>query len=180
MLFHVSEVPDIALFEPRPALRTTGPQGNMVWAIDDAHLHTYLLPRNCPRIAVFPKTDSTPEDIRRFMGSTAMPSVLAIESAWLTRAMNHRLYVYELPETTFELEDAVAGHYLSRVAVVPAGVRVIDQPLAHLVQRDVELRVMPSLWELREAVVGSTMNFSITRMRFASPPPAGFVTKYPV
>lgn len=58
--------------------------------------------------------------------------------------------------------------------------RAIDQPLAHLVARDVELRVMPSLWELREAVVGSTLAFSITRMRNAAPPPPGFVTQYPL
>ena len=177
VLFHVSERAGIDVFLPRlhKSLNVA-----VVWALDDAHLHTYLLPRDCPRIALFPKADTTSEDMLRFMGSTTAPRVLAIESAWLKRAMQHRLYIYALPATSFELKDEVAGHYISREPVVPIKAQIIDQPLAHLAQRNVELRVMPSLWELREAVAGSTMNFSITRMRNASPAPAGFVSKYPL
>lgn len=177
-LFHVSEHDGIDVFTPRSHARFPGEA--VVWAIDDAHLHTYLLPRDCPRIALSPNAGTTHDDRLRFMGSTTAPCVLAIESAWLTRAMHHRLYLYILPAESFELEDAVAGHYISRQPVPPTGVRIIDQPLAELAQRNVELRVMPSLWALREAAVDSTMSFSITRMRNASPPPAGFVSKYPV
>lgn len=181
ILFHVSEVADIVRFDPRPNRPRVGaPEGDMVWAIDDTHLHTYLLPRDCPRITFWAKAKSTPDDVQHFMGNTTTQCVIAIESLWLARAMNHRLYIYELPATTFELEDANAGHYISYQSVVPVGVQVIDHPLVHLVRHDVELRVMPSLWELREAVVDSSMSFSITRMRFAAPPPPGFVTKYAV
>jgi hypothetical protein len=177
ILFHVSEQAGIDTFQPRPHTSYAEP---VVWAIDDAHLHTYLLPRDCPRIALFPKQDTTEEDKLRFMGSTVVPAVLAIESAWLARAVQHRIYVYTLPTVTFTLEDAVAGHYVSRQPVKPIDIRIIDQPLLEMAKRNIELRVMPSLWELREAVVGSTMHFSITRMRNASPPPAGFVSKYPM
>lgn len=180
-LFHVSEIEGIARFDPRPARPRPGaPAGEMVWAIDDAHLFTYLLPRDCPRMTFRPRPDSAERDVLRFLGSTAAGHILCIESGWLARAMNYRLYIYTLPADTFELEDANAGHYVSRQAVIPTCVTVIDHPLAHLVQRDVELRLLPSLWELREAVVGSTLDFSITRMRNAAPPPAGFVTQYPV
>lgn len=180
-LFHVSETDGIAHFEPRPPRPRVGaPEGARVWAIDDAHLHTYLLPRDCPRITFWRKADSAERDVLRFLGSTTARHVLCIESGWLARAMNHRLYIYEMPAATFELEDDNAGHYISRQAVTPLGVTIIDQPLVHLVQRDVELRVMPSLWELREAIVDSTLAFSITRMRNAAPPPDGFVTQYPV
>ena len=178
ILFHVSEQAGINRFLPRS--HASLPNDAVVWAIDEAHLHTYLLPRDCPRIALFPKLGTTHEDRLRFMGSTTTPCVLAIESAWLARAMHQRLYIYTLPAATFELEDAIAGHYISREPVEPIALRIVDQPLVLLVQRNVELRVMPTLWELREAVVGSTMNFSITRMRNASPAPAGFVSKYPV
>jgi len=177
----MSEIEGIERFDPRHTRPRVGaPDGIMVWAIDDAHLHMYLLPRDCPRIAFWAKADSAVEDVTRFMGNTTARHVMAIESVWLARAMNHRLYIYELPSTSFELEDANAGHYISRQPVVPTSVQVIDHPLAHLVQRDVELRVMPSLWALREEVVDSSMSFSITRMRNAAPPPVGFVTKYPV
>jgi hypothetical protein len=177
VLFHISERAGIDLFMPRP--HTSFPEG-AVWAIDDARLHTYLLPRDCPRIALFPKLASTEADKLRFMGSTAAPCVLAIESAWLARAMQHRIHVYTLPAATFALEDDIAGHYVSRQPVTPISMRAIDQPLLELVQRNVELRVMPSLWELREAAIDSTLHFSITRMKNASPAPAGFVSKYPV
>jgi hypothetical protein len=175
-LFHISEQAGIERFEPRPHSRFPDA---VVWAIDDARMHTYMLPRDCPRIALFPQADTMDKDKLRFMGSTTAPCVLAIESAWLERAMRHRLYQYTLPAATFTLEDEVAGHYISRQPVSPIDMQVIEQPLLEMVKRNVELRVMPSLWELREAVVGSTMNFSITRMRNASPAPAGFVSKYP-
>ncbi len=176
-LFHVSEHAGIEVFTPRPHL--SFPDG-VVWAIDDARLHTYLLPRDCPRIAIFTREFTTKEDRLRFMGSTTAPAVLAIESAWLARAVQHRIFVYALPAATFSLEDDIAGHYVSRQPVNPVDMRIIDQPLLEMVKRNVELRVMPSLWEMREAVVGSTMHFSITRMRNASPAPAGFVSKYPL
>lgn len=180
-LFHVSEIEGITRFEPRLARPRPGaPDGEIVWAIDGAHLFTYLLPRDCPRMTFWAKPDSAERDVLRFLGSSTARHVLCIDSGWLARAMNHRLYIYALPADTFKLEDANAGHYVSRQAVMPSSVQVIDQPLAHLVQRDVELRVMPSLWELREAVLDSTLNFSITRMRNAAPAPDGFVTKYPV
>jgi len=43
--------------------------------------------------------------------------------------------------------------------------------LAELTHRDVELRVTPSLWPLRDAVVASTLQFSLIRMRNATPRP---------
>jgi hypothetical protein len=178
VLFHVSEHAGIEVFLPRP--HASFPGEAVVWAIDDAHLHTYLLPRDCPRIAIIPKADTTNEDRLRFMGSTIAPHVLAIESAWLARVMQQPIFVYTLPAAAFVLQDAIAGHYISRQPAQPIDMHVINQPLLEMVKRDIELRVMPSLWDLREAVAGSTMHFSITRMRNASPAPASFVSKYPV
>jgi hypothetical protein len=39
---------------------------------------------------------------------------------------------------------------------------------------------MPSLWELRDQVIGSSLDFSIIRMRNAAPPMNGYVPKYPL
>jgi hypothetical protein len=47
----------------------------------------------------------------------------------------------------------------------------IDDLLAELISHNVELRVMPSLWKLHDAVVDSSLQFSIIRMRNAQPRP---------
>jgi hypothetical protein len=52
---------------------------------------------------------------------------------------------------------------------VPVGVEVVDDPVAELQQRGVELRVVPNLWPLRDAVVESSLQFSMIRMRNALP-----------
>ena len=169
-LFHISDVPDIARFDPRPAPSpNSGLEGDAVWAIDGAHLHNYLLPRDCPRVTFYAGPDSLPEDVERLLGTTSAAFVVAIESGWLPRVLRHRLYRYELPGDTFSRFDAGAGYYISREPVVPRSVSVIDDLLGALLERDVELRVLPSLWKLRDAVVDSTLQFSIIRMRNALP-----------
>jgi len=79
------------------------------------------------------------------------------------------LYCYHLPPETFECLDDGAGYFVSRVAVVPVGVEVFDDPVAELRQRGVELRLESNLWPLRDAVVASTLQFSMIRMRNALP-----------
>ena len=46
-LYHVSEEPDIQEFVPR---RSEEAGDVVVWAIDEAHLRNYLVPRDCPRV----------------------------------------------------------------------------------------------------------------------------------
>ncbi len=94
---------------------------------------------------------------------------MAIEAGWLPRVQHERLWCYTLPAATFEPVDEGAGYYVSREAVVPLRVREMDDLLGELVKHDVELRVMPSLWRLRDAVVDSTLQYSIIRMRNAQP-----------
>jgi hypothetical protein len=65
--------------------------------------------------------------------------------------------------------DECAGYFVSRSPVAPACVEVIDDPLSELRRRGVELRVVPNLWPLRDAVVASSLQFSIIRMRNALP-----------
>ena len=141
----------------------------MVWAIDEAHLQNYLLPRDCPRVTFYALPDSTPADIERLLDHSAAKHVVAIESLWFQAVASQRLYQYELSGQTFTVIDAGAGYYVSREPVTPRTVRPIDDLLEELLTRDVELRVMPSLWRLRDAVVGSTLQFSIIRMRNALP-----------
>jgi hypothetical protein len=52
---------------------------------------------------------------------------------------------------------------------VPARVDVIDDAIATLLRRGAEMRIVPNLWPLRDAVVGSRLQFSMIRMRNARP-----------
>jgi hypothetical protein len=67
-LFHISEEPNIALFEPRPSPSFfESITGDVVFAISDELLHNYLLPRDCPRVTWYPSDTTTETDKERFM-----------------------------------------------------------------------------------------------------------------
>ncbi|HEX4795897.1 MAG TPA: hypothetical protein VH370_19065, partial [Humisphaera sp.] len=167
-LFHVSEEPGIQRFKPRPAPSPdSGVKGLAVFAIEDRLLHNYLLPRDCPRGTFYADSRTSPDDRRRFMGCTAARHVVAIESRWLKQIAQTTLYCYELPPATFRCIDESAGYYASDSCVVPKSVRVVDDILAALLERDVELRVVRTLWPLHDAVAESTLCFSMIRMRNA-------------
>jgi hypothetical protein len=167
MLFHVSEESGIDRFEPRPSPNAAGP---VVWAVDADRLRNYLLPRDCPRVTYYAGRETTAADLERFLGPS--PAVIAVESAWLERLRTCRLYCYHLPPETFACIDETAGYFVSRATVLPTGVQVFDDPLAALLRRGVELRFVPNLWPLRDAVVSSTLRYSIIRMRNALPRPS--------
>ena len=141
----------------------------MVWAIDRAHLHNYLLPRDCPRVTFYVTADSDPADVTRLLGTTAARHVIAIESAWLAAVRATTLWLYEFPREPFELIDPIAATYVSRQPVRPLAVRRVDDLLGELTRRGVELRVTPSLWPLRDAVLASSLAFSFIRMGNARP-----------
>ena len=166
MLYHISEDPSIAQFVPRPA--PNAPQrGEMVWAIDNQHLRNYLLPRNCPRVCFAIGKGTSRMDWERLACGSLAHAVIAVESGWLTTIRSTTLYQYSLPEVSFERIDDAAGYYIAREPITPLGVTAIPDLIAALLDRDVELRIMPSLWPLYDAVVASTLEFSIIRMRHA-------------
>src|SRR5687767_167072 len=159
-LFHVSEEPDIQVFEPR---KVEARGESLVWAIDGEHLRNYLLPRDCPRVTFSAGHGTSAADRERFLGSSA--AVVAIEAGWLERMRSCRLFCYHLPGDTFECIDTTAGYLVSRIAVTPLHVELIEDPVSAIRQRGVELRVLPNLWSLRNAVIESTVEFSIIRWR---------------
>ena len=162
MLFHVSEQSGIDRFEPRRVETFEDP---VVWAIDQAHLRNYLLPRQCPRVTYYASPKSTTEDIVKYLGASA--AVVAIESAWLERVKACRLYCYRMPPDTFECIDEGAGYFVSRQSVVPIGVEIIQDLISALALTGAELRVVDSLWPLHDAIAASTLQFSMIRMRNA-------------
>lgn len=170
-LFHVSDMPGIARFEPRP-VRPAHPlklDRPVVWAVEERLLHNYLLPRDCPRVTFYARPDSDPADVARLMGQTTARHVVAVETGWLEAIRHCTLYLYEFSSDGFVAVDTGAGYYMSETAVEPLAVTCIADVLGELLRRNVELRFTPSLWPLQEAVVASTLQFSCIRMRNARP-----------
>ena len=96
-LFHASDTPHIARFEPRPVrpdhpLKFNQP---VVWAVEERLLHNYLLPRDCPRVTFYARPDSAPADVARLMGQTTARYVVAVEAGWLEAIRACVLYLYE-------------------------------------------------------------------------------------
>lgn len=172
MLYHVSERGDIGRFSPMVET------GGVVWAITKERLKNYLLPRDCPRVTFYAQPDTTEEDRRELLGDAL--AVVAIESAWYARAASTQLFVYSFAAESFELKDEIAGYYTSAHPVGPLECREVTNPIDELQQERTELRVLTSLWALREAVAKSSLGFSIIRMRNAGPRPPGFVSAFPV
>ena len=164
-IHHVSETAAISRFEPR-----TDAEGRLrVWAIGESRLHNYLLPRDCPRVTYYATATTSERDRRAFFTVSDAQSVVAIEHRWLPALRATQLHVYEFDARDFVLEDAIAAYYVSTHAVTPIAQREIADPLTELFARGVELRVLSSLWPLRDAVVASSLGFSIIRMRNAQP-----------
>jgi len=180
-LYHISDKPRIKRFDPRPAPSKSAKQkGLMVWAIDYNHLHNYLLPRDCPRVTFYAKDNSDPKDVERLMIGTSAKHVIAIEARWLSKIQKQCLYQYEFESFGFTLVDEVAGYWISRKPVIPIAETKIDNILSALLEHDVELRIMPSLWKLRKAVINSTLAYSIIRMNKAQPPAEGYEDHHPL
>lgn len=84
-----------------------------------------------------------------------------------TSAADAERFLGRSTSDTFECLDECAGYFVSREPVRPLQVEVIEDPIAALLGRGVELRILPTLSPLRDSIVASTLQFSIIRMRNA-------------
>jgi hypothetical protein len=165
MLYHFSEDPTIERFVPRAPLAHPDMEP-LVWAIDAWHQPMYFTPRDCPRVLFWPLPTITPADHQRFWAYVSDRMVLAIEAAWFERLRTTQVYRYVMPGDTFEsLHDA--GMYVSRETVVPLRVEPLRNLIDELRAAQVELRVCRSVVPLADAVIDSSLHFSLIRMRNA-------------
>ena len=74
------------------------------------------------------------------------------------------------------LNDATAGHYVSRQRVVPLRVEPVGDLLSALTSSSIELRITPSLVDLWRLVIETTLQYSGTRLRNAR----GYAASEPV
>ena len=163
-LFHVSENPSITQFDPRPSQYTEKPA---VWAVDEAHLHNYLLPRDCPRVTYYALPNSKPEDITHYLDSSR--AVVAVEGKWLPAIQAATLTIYQIPSSGFYAQDEGAGYWICENKIIPQARYAINNCLAELSARQVEIRFLPELWTLHDAILASSLQFSFIRMRNAEP-----------
>jgi hypothetical protein len=127
--------------------------------IDEEHLPNYLLPTDCPRVTFGVSAHTTSEDRGAYFGGSIGRRVVAIESAWRQRIRICRLFVDEIPRREF---------WVARKPVVPTAVTEVADCLAEIQKRDAEVRICDELWPLYDAVVCSTLDYSI-RTRNARP-----------
>ena len=159
-----------------PATADAGVSVPVVWAVDEAHLCNYLLPRDCPRVCFRATSVTTAADREAFLGAGTQP-VVAVETGWYERLAGVRLWVYEFNSASFTCVDLNAGYFVSEVPVVARFVRVVRSPSEELLALGIDVRPLPNLQELAAGVAASSLAFSCIRMRNAAP--ASSVTPNP-
>jgi hypothetical protein len=167
-LYHFSDDPSIDRFVPHvPATNPSHPPA--VWAIDIEHSPLYWFPRDCPRVAAWPRDEVERAAFRLAFHSDA-PRVHAIELGWLPSLASTVLYRYRFDAAPFRPWEAASGQWVSDVAVEPLGVERFDHLIGHHVRSGIELRAVPNLWPLRHLVTRGPWDFSIVRFQQAVPP----------
>ncbi len=152
-----------------PAPRPGGREwlnGPLVWAIDETHQPMYLLPRDCPRILVWPTAMTTAADREQWFAGTSCRMRAFIEAAWRDRLASATLHRYEFADAAFaDLADA--GMWVSRTPVAPIAHTEVRDLVGELRAQDVDLVVLDSLVPLRE-LWSTSLQTSGIRLRNAA------------
>jgi hypothetical protein len=165
-LWHFSEEPALGRFEPRP-LAADPASPPLVWAVDTRHAPMFWFPRDCPRGCIWPVSTTTAADRELFFGQSGGARVHVIESAWLDRMRDCRLYAYRLPGDAFSPHE-VGGYWIARQPVEAIERLAVDDLLARHAAAGIELRITPSIWPFWRRVTASTVEFSGSRLRNAA------------
>lgn len=169
-LFHVSEEADIKIFNPRKPDRDDLDKNiKLIWAIDENRLPNFLTPRNCPRITYHIGKATIDNDIYKYFPSKKFTHVVIIENQWLNALNNTTLYLYEFDAKNFELQDEIAGYYVSKVPQKPISKHKIDNLQKALSDRNTELKTVDNLWSVADEIKSTTLNYSFCRMQYAQP-----------
>ncbi|MEV4704641.1 DUF6886 family protein [Actinoplanes sp. NPDC049316] len=163
-VLHFSEDPHIARFEPHVAATAREPEP-YVWAVDAGQAPSYWFPRDCPRVLAWTGPDTTDAD-RRLLSAGRMH---AVEYAWLHRMQTTRLYAYRFDAGPFRPMGTPRPHAM--VATEPVTPLGPPEPVGDLLalheDAGIELRLVPDLWSLCDAIVASSLQFSGIRLRNA-------------
>ena len=169
-LFHVSEEANIEVFYPRtPERNDLDKNIGLVWAIDEERLPNFLTPRDCPRVAYHIGKNTSEVDKKRFFTSSSIKHTVIIESDWFNRMKDTTLYLYEFDTSDFELQDEIAGYYISKTPQHPIAKHQVSDLFSALMTRNVEIRIVDNLWDIADIIKSSTLNWSLCRMKNAKP-----------
>ena len=169
-LFHVSEESDIEVFHPRnPDRKDLDKNVGLVWAIDEKRLPNFLTPRNCPRVTYHINSKTSQEDRQKFFSSPSVEHAVVIEHEWYNKIRNTTLYIYEFDCSEFELQDDVAGYYVSKTTQIPITKFVVNDLFEELIKRNIEVRITDNLWSIADSIKESSLNWSLCRMGYALP-----------
>ena len=169
-LFHVSEEPDIEIFNPRiPDRCDMDKSVGLVWAVDEQRLPNFLFPRNCPRVTYHINKNTTLSDKAEFFTSPQSDYCGVIENSWFNAMCSTTLYLYEFDTAGFELQDNVAGYYVSKTVQKPVAKHTVTDLFSELFKRNVEIRLVENLWDIADKVKKSSLNWSLCRMGYAKP-----------
>jgi len=163
-VWHVSEDPSIARFEPHHRAGHSLDE-LLVWAVDTRHLPLYWFPRECPRATFWANSQTSGEDVSLFLNGDRSLRRHVIEREWLGRMRARRAVAYRLPAGTFEPWDRF---WISRVAVEPIELVELGDLVERHASAGIALDADDDLLALWERVVGSTLDFSGIRLRNAS------------
>lgn len=170
MLYHFSEESAIKRFSPRPQ-KAYPHLEPVVFAIHEEQSLHYYFPRDCPRVIYWKADWSSEEDIQRFFSDSTVNKIIVVENDWLDRIRHTQLYRYTFAEDSFKLFDeaSTAGYYISYDEVEPLKVERVNDLIGQILDSAVELRFTPNLYQLRDRIIVSTLDFSIIRFRNAQP-----------
>ena len=98
---------------------------------------------------------------------TTASRVHAVELGWLDRIRTTRLFRYSFDVGHFVRWPEASGYWISTEPVVPLAVAPVGELFDAHVRAAIELRAVPSLWPLHDAVQSPDWDFSIVRMHNA-------------
>jgi hypothetical protein len=93
----------------------------------------------------------------------------AIESTWLERMRACKMYMYRFDATPFAIHNDDAGYFSTRESIRPLSVEPVGDLLSLHAAAGIELRIVPNLWPVIDAIVASGLEFSIIRKMNAQP-----------
>ena len=166
-MYHFSEDPTFTRFVPHVP-RTNPAHPPAVWAIDEEHSPLYWFPRDCPRVTAWPRNDIEAASFHVAFATEAH-RVHAIEEGWLERMATATVYRYELDAANFAPWNDASGQWICDDDVEPLSVSPVGDLLALHRDAGIELRVVDSLWPLRDLAHRGPWDFSTVRMGNARP-----------
>lgn len=108
-------------------------------------------------------------DIDKYFSSSTISHTIIIENKWFEKMKETTLYLYEFNTEDFILQDGIAGYYISKKTQIPIAKYEVKDLFMELFNRNVEVRMVDSLWYIADKIKTTSLHWSICRMAFAQP-----------